>query len=152
MSHDTVKRTYSVVYVVRPRSANGNAGLCFSLMSKIPSQKPWARDPDSPDLSRSVILDLQDMSVTWADWSRTSIRWWHASTSLPVPRSDTPQWMYRKALQVSSFRSYEGTPAWRKKSQAFTCHMCAEIITRAGQVASLPEDERETTHKGQGAS
>ena len=33
--------------------------LCFTLMSKIPSKKPWKRDPDVRDPSGSAILDLR---------------------------------------------------------------------------------------------
>ena len=57
--NEEVKRKYSVAFVTRRRSTKENACLCFSLVSKIPSQKPWARDPDVPDPCRSVILGLE---------------------------------------------------------------------------------------------
>ena len=60
-SGEEVKRKYSVAFVVRPRNASANACWCFSLVLKIPSQKLWARDPDLPDSSSSVFLDLQDV-------------------------------------------------------------------------------------------
>ena len=37
---------YSVAYVIRPRTKDESACLCFTLMSKAPSKKPWKRDPD----------------------------------------------------------------------------------------------------------
>ena len=45
------KRKHSVAYVIRPRTATTNACLCFSLMSKLPTQKPWSRPPDERDPS-----------------------------------------------------------------------------------------------------
>ena len=51
---------------------------------------------------------------------------------LPVPRSETPQWMSRKVLKASSFRSFKGIPTWCRKPQALTYRLCAEIITRSG--------------------
>ena len=57
---------------------------------------------------------------------------------LPVPRSDTPRWMYRKVPKLISFRNFAGLPIWCRKPQALTYHPCAEGITRAGLVAALP--------------
>ena len=53
---------YSVTYVIGPRTRSENACLCFSLASKAPTKKPWHREPDVMDPSRSVGLDLQDTS------------------------------------------------------------------------------------------
>ena len=33
-----------MAYAVRPRNVRKSARLCFSLVSMIPTQKPWARD------------------------------------------------------------------------------------------------------------
>ena len=115
MSYDTVKRKYSLAYVVRPRSTRENA--C------IPAQKPWALDPDSPDPSRSVILDLQDLS----EWDMSSIVAPEQPVSefpvendmqaqcLPGPRPETPQGLCCKVPKISSFRSYNGIPTWYRK-------------------------------------
>ena len=56
-TRDKVKRMHSVAYVIKPRTENESAYLCFSLMSKALTEKPWFRDPDSNDPSRSVVLD-----------------------------------------------------------------------------------------------
>ena len=151
MSQDIVKRMYCVASVIRTRSDRENACLCFSLMSKPPSQKPWVFDPDCPDPSQSVILDLQDMSE-W-DMSSTVDPEEHPAPEfpfeddmqvqcLPVPRSDTPQWMCRKAPKVSCFVNFKGTPAWCRKPQALTYRLCSEIRTRSVLVAALPQYER----------
>ena len=96
MSFDTVKPKYSVAYVVRPRSARENACLCFSLMSKIPSQKLWAHDPDGSDLSRSVILDLQDMS----EWDMSSsVSEWDMSSSVSDEQT-VPEFPIEDDMQV----------------------------------------------------
>ena len=65
---EEVRRVYFVAYVIRPRTKDENACLCSTLMSKVPSKKPWKRGPDVRDPSRSVILDLQSNS----EWSMQS--------------------------------------------------------------------------------
>ena len=62
MKGDEIKRMYSVAYITRPRTKGDNACLCFALMSGIPKKKPWKRDPDVRDPSRSIVLDLQEFS------------------------------------------------------------------------------------------
>ena len=48
-----------------------NVCLCFSLrlLSHVPEDKPWVRDPEIPDPSRSVLLDLNIM----CDWRCPSV-------------------------------------------------------------------------------
>ena len=50
------KRKFSVAHVVRPRTETTNAGLCFTLLSKMPTQKPWSRPPDErgPSLGKEL--------------------------------------------------------------------------------------------------
>ena len=66
---DEMKRMYSVAYITRPRTREANACLCFTLLSGIPKKRPWKRDPDMCDSSRSVVLDLQEAS----EWHMDSI-------------------------------------------------------------------------------
>ena len=93
-TEDGVKRMSSVAYVVRPRSEHENACLCFSLLSKPPSQKPWSRDPDLPDPSRSVILDLQNMS----EWRVKSV----AEPKLPTPEDPFHDDTHSSAMSSST--------------------------------------------------
>ena len=141
-----MKRMCSVAYVVKPRGERENVCLCFSLLSQPPSQKPWSRDPDLPDPSRSVILDLQDMS----EWCMKSV----VEPKLPVPEYHlmmtlkcnvyqcldlTPRvgciWKVPKVF--SPFRNFEGIPKCCRKPQALTYHLCAKGITQAGLVAAV---------------
>ena len=45
------KRKFSAAHVVRPRTETTNACLCFTLLSKLPTQKPWSRPLDERDPS-----------------------------------------------------------------------------------------------------
>ena len=62
------RRQFSVAHVVRPRTKTSNACLCFTLMAKMPDQKPWKRPVDTRDPSRGIILDRQ---ATY-DWKMPS--------------------------------------------------------------------------------
>ena len=59
------KRMYSVAHVVRPRTATTEACLCFSLMSTLPSHKPWKRPAGQKDPSRSILLDLRQTQKSY---------------------------------------------------------------------------------------
>ena len=62
---------------------------------------------------------------------------------LPVARSSTPKWAYRTLPKVKNFRTFGKIPAWGRKPQKMTYHMCAEDITKNCIVPNLPDDEKE---------
>ena len=62
---------------------------------------------------------------------------------LPVARSSTPKWAYRTLPKVTDFRTFGRIPAWGRKPQKMTYHVCAENITKDYIVPNLPEDDRE---------
>ena len=59
-----IKRTYFVVYVIKARSNEENARLCFTCVKCSSEKKPWDRDSGLPDPSRTTFLDLSAM----CDW------------------------------------------------------------------------------------
>ena len=84
----------------------GYASLCFTLLSKMPTHKPWARSSDERDPSRGVRLDLQE---NW-DWKMepTVLLQTFDPQCVPVYQADQPKWTYRKVPKVSSLRSFAG--------------------------------------------
>ena len=151
------RRQFSVAHVVRPRTKSSNACLCFTLMSKMPDQKPWKRPTGTRDHSRGIILDLQE---SW-DWKMPSTVMLHSNDlalslednmpvqCLPLFGSDRPKWTYRKLPTVTDFRNFGRIPPWCRRPQMMTYHLCAEDITKNAIVLSLPEEERDDLiHRG----
>ena len=141
--------TFSVAYVFRPLTQLRNACLCFTLMSKMPENKPWMRTVGTRDPSRGVLLDLQEncecrMDSTVMLTTIDPITALHDNMQvqcLPVNGSDRPKWTYRKP-KVRAFRSFARLPSWCRKPQKMTYHLCAEDLTRTTIVPALPEEER----------
>ena len=106
------KRKYSVAHVVRPRTETTNACLCFTLLSKMPTQKLWSRPPDERDPSRGVRLDLQE-NYDWKMDSTVLLRTIDPATALDNDPVSQPQWTYRRVPKVSSLRSFARIPSWR---------------------------------------
>ena len=103
------RRKFSVAHVVRPRTKTSNACLCFTLMSKIPDQKPWKRSISTRDPSLGIILDLQE-DCEWKMPSTVMLPSIDIATTLednlqaqclPVFGSDHPKWTYRKVPKVT---------------------------------------------------
>ena len=144
------RRKFSVAHVVRPRTKTSNACLCFTLMSKMPDQKPWKRSVSARDPSRGIILDLQedcewkmpstvmlpsiDIAVTLEDNTQVQC--------LPMFGSDHPKWTYRKESKVAEFRKFGRLPPWCRRPQKMTHHLCAEDMTKTAIVPNLPEEDR----------
>ena len=134
----------SVALVIRPRTAAADSCMCCSLFPGVPSQMPWARDPESHDTSRSVLLDLHGMH----EWQLPSIM--HPKETspelsldddmtvqcLPVPKPTTPQWSFRNAPNTSTIRDYSRIPNWCRKPKAFTYHSYA-VSPQQKQVSFL---------------
>ena len=145
------KRQFSVAHVVRPRTKSSNACLCFTLLSKMPSQKPWNRPAGTSDPSRGIILGLQEN----CNWKMPSTVILHSNSvavsledhmqvqCLLVFGSDRPRWTYRKLPKVTEFRSFDRLPLWCRRPQKMTYHLCAEDTTKNAIVPSLPDEERE---------
>ena len=137
--------------MIRPRTKDKSACLCFSLMSKAPTGKPWHRDPDNKDPSRSVVLDLHDENECYMQSVAepklldltNPIQDDMQAQCLPVAKSNYPRWMYRKVPKVSSFRSFEGISTWCWKPRQLTYHLCAEDVTRAGLVSYLRKQQKD---------
>ena len=145
------RRVYSVAHVVRPRTATTEACPCFSLMKSLPSCKPWKRLADQKDTSRSILLDLkQDQKwqlpatvlITGDDIAESLTEDLQVQC-LPVPKSSSPKWTYRTLPKVKDFRTFGRIPAWSRKPQKMTYHLCAEDATKNCIVPNLPEDEKE---------
>ena len=114
------RRKFSVAHVVRPRTMTSNACLCFTLMSKMPEQKPWKRSGNAQDPSRGMILDLQE-DGEWKMPSTVILPSIDIATSLednmqvqclPVFGSDHPKWKCRKVPKVTEFRNFGRLPPW----------------------------------------
>ena len=148
------RRQFSVAHgphVVRPRTKTSNACLCFTLMSRIPDQKPWKRPVGTRDPSRGIILDLQAID----DWKMPSTVMLHSNDfsvslednmqvqCLPVFGSDRPKWTYRKLPKVNDFRNFRRVPLWCRRPQKMSYHLCAEDITKNAIVPNLPKEERD---------
>ena len=115
---------FSVARVVRPRTKSSNACLCFTLMSKMPDQKPWKRPTSTRDHSQGIILDLQEN----CDWRMPSTVTLHSNNMalslednmqvqcLPVFGSDRLKWTYRKVPKVTEFRNFGRLPALVQKT------------------------------------
>ena len=135
---DQIKRMYSVAHVVRPRTPTTEACLCFSLMESLPTAKPWKRSAGQKDPSRSILLDLGpfpnwQLPATVLDLGHDIARDPTDNLQvqcLPVARSNTPRWMYRTLPKVTNFRTFGRIPAWGRKPQKMTYHVCAENITK----------------------
>ena len=124
----TTRRRYSVAHVVRPRTNSTNACLCFTLMSRLPEDKPWKRVAGEKDPSRSIILDLQEE----CDWKMPATVMMHTNEiqlslddslqvqCLPVYRTDRLKWAYRKVPKVTRFRNFDRLPSWCRKPQGMT--------------------------------
>ena len=137
--------------MVRPRTKSSNACLCFTLMSKMPDQKPWKRPLGTRDQSRGIILDLQD-DCEWKMPSTVMLPSSGIAVSLednmqvqylPVFGSDRPKWTYRTLPKVTEFRSFGRIPPWCTRPHKMTYHLCAEDTTKLAIVPSLPEEERD---------
>ena len=148
---DQTKRVYSVAHVVRPRTPTTEACLSFSLMKSLPTSKPWTRQAGQKDPSRSVLLDLRpfpnwQLPATVLDLG-TQIGLDLTDDlqvqCLPVARSNEPEWTYRTLPKVKDFRTFGRIPAWGRKPQKMTYHVCAENITKHYLVPNLPEEDRE---------
>ena len=148
---DQTKRMYSVAHVVRPRTPTTNACLCFSLMDALPTSKPWKRPVGQRDPSRSVLLDLRpfpnwQLPATVLDLGNDIARDLTDDQQvqcLPVARSSVPKWTYRTVPKVTNFRTFGRVPAWGRRPQKMTYHVCAENITKHYIVPNLPEEDRE---------
>ena len=64
------RRQFFVAHVVRPRTKSSNACLCFTLMSKMPDQKPWKR----PTISFEWCTDSCSLVHQTMD-KKTRYRW-----------------------------------------------------------------------------
>ena len=62
---------------------------------------------------------------------------------LPVSKSSSPKWTYRTLPKVTNFRTFRRIPAWGRKPQKMTYHLCAENITKNCIVPNLPDDEKD---------
>ena len=62
---------------------------------------------------------------------------------LPVPKSNSPKWVYRTLPKVTNFGTFGRIPAWGRKPQRMTYHLCAENTTKNCIVPNLPEDEKD---------
>ena len=139
--------------MVRPRTMTSNACLCFTLLSKMPDQKPWKRSLSTQGPSRGIILDLQEDS----EWKMpstvmlpsidianiaTTLEDNMQAQCLPVFRSDHPKWTYRKVSKVTEFRSFGRLPPWCRRPQKMTYHLCAEDMTKTAIVPNLSEEDR----------
>ena len=99
-------------------------------MSKTLTRKPWFRDPDSKDASRSVVLALQGNSECFMHSVVESkflelvqpVEDDMQAQCLPVSKSDYPKWMHQKIPKVSSLRNFSKVPTWCRKPQTFTYH------------------------------
>ena len=144
------RRKFSVAHVVRPRTQTSNACLCFTLMSKLPDQRPWKRSFGTQDPSRGVLLDLQE-DCEWKMPSTVMLPSIDISAvlddnmqvqCLPVFGSDHPRWTYRKVPKVTSFRNFGQLPPWCRRPQKMTYHVCAEDMTKTAIVPSVLEEDR----------
>ena len=135
---DEVKRVYLVAYITRPRTKEANACLCFTLVSGMPKKKPWKRDPDVREPSRTVVLDLQENSE-WQMDSTVKITLLDPAKPLdddmqvqclPVYKAEAPQWTYRKVPKLASL------------SEATTACLSIEDITESLLVSQLSDAER----------
>ena len=146
-----IERVYSVAHVVRPRTATTEACLCFSLMKEVPKHKPWERPAGQKDPSRSVLLDLKpslnwQLPATVLDLGNDIAKDLTDDLQvqcLPVARSSTPKWTYRTLPKVTNFRTFGRLPAWGRKPQRMTYHVCAENITKNCIVPNLPKEEKD---------
>ena len=146
-----LKRVYSVAHVVRPRTATSEACLCFSLMKEVPKHKPWERPAGQKDPSRSVLLDLKpslnwQLPATVLDLGNDIAKDLTDDLQvqcLPVARSSTPKWTYRTLPKVTNFRTFGRLPAWGRKPQRMTYHVCAENITKNCIVPNLPKEDKD---------
>ena len=140
------RRKFSVAHVVRPRTQTSNACLCFTLMSKLPDQKPWKRSFSARDPSRGVLQED-------CEWKMPSTVMLPSIDPievvddnmlvqcLPVFGSDHPKWTYRKVPKVT-FRNFGRLPPWCRRPQKMTYHLCAEDMTKTVFVPHLPEEDR----------
>ena len=112
------RQKFSVAYVVRPQTQSSNACLCFTLMSKMPNNKPWMRAANERDPSRGVLLDLRD-DYDWRMDSTVMLPNIDPVTAfgdnmqvqcLPVYGADQPKWTYRKVPKVTAFRTFARLP------------------------------------------
>ena len=126
------------------------ACLCFTLLSKLPEDKPWKRAAGEKDPSRAIILDLQEK----CDWKMPATVMMHTKEialslddsmqvqCFPVYRTDRPKWAYRKVPKVTQFRNFNRLPSWSRKPQGMTYQFCAEDMTKTIIVPNLPAEDR----------
>ena len=129
--------------VIRPRTITTKACPCFSLVSHVSEDKSWARDPETPDASRLVLLDLQASVLldlqAMSDWRflqlsnqslalrpELSLDEGVLVQCLPVPKSPCPRWNSRFLRPRQS-----GTSHWCRKPIALTHHLYSELITKS---------------------
>ena len=152
---EEVRRMYSVAYVTRPRTRKVTACLCFTFLSGIPKKKPWRRDPDVRDTSRSIVLDLQEFDA-WQMAFTVKMALFDPAESLdddmqvrrlPVYKAETPQWTYRKVPKVTSLGIYGKTPIWCRKPQPLVYQLCAEDVTKSTLVYQLSDAEKQLLHE-----
>ena len=127
------RRRFSVAHVVRPRIKTSNACLCFTLMSKMPDQKPWKR-PRNTNPS-TVMLHSNTIGLSLEDNMQVQC--------LPVFGSDRPKWTYRKVPKVIAFWNFGRLPPWCRRSQKMTYHLCAEEMSKTAIVPSLSEEDQD---------
>ena len=84
------------------------ASALFTLLSKMPTHKPWSRPSDERDPSRGVLLDLQE-NCDWKMESTVLLHTINPATALdddmqvqclPGYQADQPQWTYRRVRKV----------------------------------------------------
>ena len=63
--------------------------------------------------------------------------------SVKVEQSKVDIQYYRTLPKVTNFRTFGRIPAWGRKPQKMTYHLCAENITKNCIVPNLPDDEKD---------
>ena len=137
--------------MIRPRTKESSACLCFPVLSGAPNKKPWKRDPDMSDPSRSVILDLQT-ATEWKMDSTIKQVFLEPMKSLeddmqvqcfPVYRPTEPRWMYRKVPCNSRVVS---------KTQQLVYSLRAETITKGAFLPTISLRQRDISCCRKGCS
>ena len=116
-----VKKMYSVAYVIRPRTSESNACLCFTAVVQDSISQTMEERPDMCDPSRTVILDLEAAS----EWQMDSI-------VEPV--------FWEPVKSLDDDKQVQCLPVF--KAQQLVYQLCAENITKGALVPMTPEAER----------
>ena len=117
---------YSVAYITRPRTKKANACLCFTLMSGMPKKKPWKRDPDARDPSRSVVVDLQEFS----EWQMDST----VKMALFDPPVAQPSDAERQLLTAEGILPFESSALGKRCVMCPVKHGSPQLIWRCAPV------------------